>query len=180
MVSANFKEERLKPRGTKAKSKFRRRDRGAPITKEWLMLHTEKQGDCLVWLKYRVPTGYGQLKTENGVELAHRVSYRLHYGKIYRDLHILHHCDNPPCINPDHLWAGTNSDNIRDRVSKGRPGNPGRPGTGPSTKLTVKRVLQIRRLWSTGKVTQQSIAEIFGIARSNVSMIIRRATWPHI
>ena len=79
----------------------------------------DKNGKCWEWLGWKVK-GYGRIKVNNIKTLAHRVSWNLHYGDIPKGLYVLHKCDNPPCVNPKHLWLGTQLDNMRDRDKKGR------------------------------------------------------------
>lgn len=77
------------------------------------------QGECWVWTASTNPDGYGNLN--HGKEnRAHRVSWKIHNGPIPPDLQVLHRCDNPPCVRPDHLWLGTHADNMRDMGIKGR------------------------------------------------------------
>lgn len=82
----------------------------------------DKSGSCWVWTGYRVQFGYGIITTAKRRERAHRVSYRLHVGPIPDGLLVLHKCDNPPCVNPDHLFLGTDLDNKEDCKRKGRLG----------------------------------------------------------
>jgi hypothetical protein len=74
---------------------------------------------CWEWQKAITPDGYGKFKSFNE-QLAHRVSWRLHRGDIGKNLCVLHKCDNPPCVNPEHLFLGTLSENNKDRTFKGR------------------------------------------------------------
>lgn len=80
------------------------------------------RGDgCWEWQGYRMPKGYGQVGIgHSGLILAHRLAWELTHGPVPTDLFVLHHCDNPPCCNPDHLWLGTKADNNRDMAQKGR------------------------------------------------------------
>jgi hypothetical protein len=98
--------------------------------------------------------------------LAHRFSYELVHGLIPDGLHVLHRCDNPPCVNPTHLFLGTNADNVRDRDTKGR----GARGTAHwNCRLTDEEVAEIRN--ASG--LQWEIAERFGISHQAVSNIKR-------
>ena len=81
---------------------------------------------CWVW-RGCAPEEYGRLWDGAKLERAHRISYALHIGPVPDDMFVLHECDNPPCVNPSHLFLGTAGDNARDRAAKGRNGNSGRP-----------------------------------------------------
>jgi hypothetical protein len=82
-------------------------------------------GDCWVWTGYRQPNGYGLVRGYTFTErYAHRLSWTMANGPIPAGMWVLHHCDNPPCINPDHLYLGTGIDNARDRERRGRGNHP--------------------------------------------------------
>lgn len=78
------------------------------------------ESGCIEWTSHIDACGYGRIAPRNGEVLAHRVSFEAHNGPIPHGLHVLHSCDNRKCINPLHLRAGTNLDNIKDRLERGR------------------------------------------------------------
>lgn len=103
-------------------------------------------------------------------EKASRVSYRIFVGAIPDGLYVLHRCDNPACVNPEHLFVGTQLDNMADARAKGRT----------NRKLDEKGVLEIRRLCSENIVSRGQIAIKFGVSKTTVSEIHRRVKWSHL
>jgi hypothetical protein len=99
---------------------------------------------CIEWTGYVMPNGYGQIKVSQKKYLAHRWSYQLSFGEIPEGMCICHRCDNRKCINPDHLFVGTNYDNILDRMKKDRSVRTKKQGNGV-VKLTEQQVLDIRK-----------------------------------
>lgn len=83
---------------------------------------TVEYPNCWIWMAYRNKKGYGRFRVQNKMWLAHRVSWSLSNGEIPKGKQILHKCDNPPCVNPDHLKLGTSVDNMRDRDQRRRHG----------------------------------------------------------
>jgi hypothetical protein len=140
----------------------------------------EKTESCWIWTgpKFR---GYGRARLNGRPILAHRLSWELEYGAIPEGLEVCHDCpdrDNPSCVNPDHLFLGTHTDNMRDAGKKGRMGNA-RGERHHEAKLTAEDVCQIRRRRDKGE-TLASIARDFGISDVNVSYIAQRKSWRHI
>ncbi len=126
--------------------------------------------------------GYGSFAYAGTTKAAHRVSWEMHNGPIQvnSEIRILvcHKCDNPPCVRPDHLFLGTDADNNKDNMLKGRC----RPRVGSSqwkTRHTEAEVIEMRRLFSEG-VSKRSIADRFGLTMSHLGFILRRKTWKHI
>lgn len=115
---------------------------------------------------------------------AHRVAYVISGGPIpdhdsYHGLCVCHRCDNRGCVNPAHLFLGTNADNVRDRESKGRRAAP-RGTANANAKLTEQVVRDIRANAALCRVTQQELADRFGIDRSVVGKVIRGKAWAHV
>lgn len=121
---------------------------------------------------------YGVIYMGRGKRLlAHRASWMLHRGTIPDGLNILHKCDNPACVNPDHLFVGTQQENIADMKRKGRADRVGKAFGEDigSCKLTGEQVDQIRLL--DASMRRCDIAEMFGVSRGNVTMICQGKTW---
>lgn len=95
----------------------------SPENAEKFMKSVHKTSTCWIWTKGKHPAGYGVACVGGEVMRAHRVSYIIHNGPIADGMHICHICDNPPCVNPDHLYAGTALDNARDKKERGRYNN---------------------------------------------------------
>jgi len=121
--------------------------------------------------------GYGVVKVEGKAQLAHRVSYLYFRGPL--DLpFVCHKCDNPSCVNPDHLFLGTNQDNIDDKVAKNRQSKIGQAkGVLHSlAKLTEEDVLYIRQ----STESQKTLATKYNTTQSNISLIKNKHSWSHI
>lgn len=131
----------------------------------------------MVWRKRRDKHGYGRAKYAGKVISAHRLAWQLFRGTIPNGLCVLHSCDNRPCVKPAHLFLGTFLDNAKDRDKKGRTAKGEKVGL---AKLTENKVIEIRRVYSEGIVSQQYLAEKVGVHPSIVSDIIRRKTWKHL
>lgn len=136
---------------------------------------------CWPYTSTRGVAGYGRIVVDGRTLAAHRVAWEMVNGPIPEGLFICHRCDNPPCCNPRHLFAGTNSDNQRDAHAKGRvPPNPemgSRPGEkNGSAKLTREQVLHVRELYAAGH-RQVDLAAQFGVGQSQISKITRGDSW---
>ena len=123
----------------------------------------DNETGCWNWSKHRDSKGYGKLTLNYKILYAHRVSYSRYIGEIPKGMHVCHKCDNPPCVNPDHLFLGTCSDNIQDMYNKGRH----------SRKLSIEDWKEIKTLVSKGQ-SQRSIASIYDVSQASISYIVNK------
>lgn len=142
----------------------------------WGKVARAAEADCWPWLAGCFNTGYGAFKWRGQNRGAHRVAWLLCRGDAGNKA-VLHRCDNRMCCNPGHLFLGTLAENNRDRHIKGRDARGERGG---NTKLTETQVMEIRRLYATGDISQHQLAAAFGVNQSPIWQIIHRKTWTHI
>ena len=146
---------------------------------ERLCRRTIKLGpdDCWLWTGSKDPKGYGYLREGTKSIRVHRIAYELHNGSIPNGKCVCHRCDNPSCLNPNHLWLGTHRENMEDMAQKGRAWKPTWFGeTNPSSKLNLEKVKEIRARYNNGE-PQRSIAKDYGIHQVTVSDIVTYASW---
>ena len=123
---------------------------------------------CIEWQGYKNKQGYGYMTSRRGSSpySSHRLSYELFVGEIPDGMWVLHKCDNPPCVNPKHLFIGTRQDNIDDMVSKNRQQRVSRAGEDSHTAILKQEdVDKIRSLYGTGKYTYQELADIYPVKK---------------
>lgn len=134
--------------------------------------HMNKVTACWEWCAFRNAKGYGTFSITRDARLyAHRASWLLHRGAIPAGLLVLHHCDNPSCVNPDHLFLGTARDNTQDMLRKGRAGATTAGGeNSPLSKLSDEQVIEIRAHRAMGALLH-IIAARYSVSTSNVSRI---------
>lgn len=136
-----------------------------------------RRGDgCWEWIGTRVNDRYGQTTKKGRHVLAHRASWELANGPIPVGMQVLHRCDNPPCVRPDHLFLGTHEDNMQDMASKHR-GSEGERS--PTAKLTDAIVLEAKRRYRTGK-SINSMAGEYGIDQSVLNRAVNGKRWKHV
>lgn len=141
----------------------------------------QSPNECWMWTGSKSKKGYGRIglgRRESGNAMAHRVSYELHVGPIPDGMVVLHKCDNPSCVNPDHLRVGTQVENLLDMRSKGRHRWGERPSgeRHPMSKLTVEQVADIRSKRNHGQ-TLSSLAKEFGVVVGTIHFIVSGGTW---
>lgn len=146
------------------------------INAERFWSKVNKSGDCWLWTGSRFPKGYGQAFVDRYPMGAHRVSWILTFGEIPTGQQVLHHCDNPPCVRPDHLFLGTHKDNMRDRNTKKRMAYGNRSGM---SKVTEDEVREILRLYASG-MTQAELRRRYGLTDYPMYCIVHRINWKHI
>jgi hypothetical protein len=145
-----------------------------------------KTDGCWLWTAGLTSTGYGKFRvspTHHGAALAHRVSWFIKHGRWPHDgLYVCHHCDVPACVNPDHLFLGTQADNQQDASRKGRclaQANPERMAKGErngNSRITREDVLLIREKHSSG-LSMAQIARDIECGASTVRNVIVGRTW---
>lgn len=139
-----------------------------------------KTDSCWNWTGAKKTSGYGNFYMNKKFVCAHRASYVLFVGEIKEGNVICHKCDNPSCVNPEHLFSGTQKENIRDMKIKGRAMGAIKGGVfHPVSKLTNEDIVKIRARRKAGELLR-IIAADFGITEGNVSYIASYKTWANV
>lgn len=140
----------------------------------WNLVDKRGADECWPWKAGRSSKGYGYTTVSQKQIGSHRVAWELANNQIIQPgMCVCHHCDNPICCNPSHLFLGTVDDNIQDKVKKGR--SPSREENGRA-KLTTEQVLKIRSLHAQG-VSLRKLAKMFGVCQNNIFVIVSQETW---
>ena len=137
--------------------------------------HRPELGPCWVWTASRSKHGgYGQINVgASRPDFAHRVVWRLTYGALPADAVVCHHCDNPVCVRPAHLFIGTHAGNVADKVRKGRQ----QRGTAvPNARLTPEQIPAIRAALAAGTPPVE-VAAAYGVSRATIHHIWKGKTW---
>ena len=154
------------------------------IERFWNKVNKKNDDECWEWTANTLARGYGRICINNKMYLAHRVSWVIHNGAIpdhnsYHGICVCHTCDNPCCVNPAHLFLGTNKENLQDMQKKGRLVNHKGEKHG-SHKLTEKEVIEIREKYIPYKYTQSKLAKEYGVTQVEIYYILKYITWKHI
>lgn len=163
------------------------------------------RGDCWEWTAGKAH-GYGAVSIGGRMIIAPRVSYFIHHGRDPISMCVLHTCDHPACVNPNHLWLGTRGDNCKDAASKGRmatgknhglvkhpervqrgdghwsrrlPGKVSKGEANGEAKLTEVQVREIRQLHAAGGITQRTLATMYDVHFVTIHQVVRFKTWRH-
>lgn len=140
-----------------------------------------RESGCVEWTGGTTTKGYGLFHFDGRMRPAHRWAYEQAHGPVGAEIDVCHHCDNPRCVNLDHLFAGTRLDNMRDAKAKGRtsrkPRNVGE--SHPRASLKTKDVLQMRE-WHAAGWPMRHLSDTFGVSFAQVSRIVHRLSWAHI
>lgn len=147
--------------------------------RERFWARVDQSGDCWVWTGGRHRSGHGIIGSEESarkVLLAHRYSYEMAYGPIPEGMVVMHRCDNAPCVNPDHLEAGTRAQNNRDAVDRL---GVNRGERHPRAKLDDEAIRTIRSLRAAG-VSNAELASRFGVQKPAISRIATGHSWRHV
>lgn len=132
---------------------------------------------CWLWQGAISDNGYGTIYTGSRYRRVHRVSYETFVGLIPPGKNICHRCDVRHCINPDHLFAGTQVENLADAKRKGRHTHG---DSHPMVRLSEADIKQIRAIYSAGKRNQYELASDFGVRQQTISKIVTGARWSHV
>jgi len=145
----------------------------------WSKVNKDTTSGCWEWISSKCPKTYGTFKNNTKTVKCHRFSYEIHYGEIKNKMHVLHKCDNPSCVNPKHLFLGTNDDNMKDRNQKNRQARLQGSKNG-FAKLTESDVLKIREKYIPRKYSVYKLGKEYNVHFSTIFDIIKRNRWTHI
>lgn len=186
---------------TAARAPFRTwRSDAADEARFWSKVDQAEDG-CWLWQGTLLRQGYGCIKIAGQMYKAHRLAYQYTHGPIPQGLLICHKCDNPRCVRPDHLFLGTQKDNMADMSAKGRgylnlpeskrrrvaperhwchlSPDRQRGERNHNAHLTLEQIKAIRTRYEQKEVSQSKLALEYGVAQTTISAIVRRTNWRH-
>lgn len=142
------------------------------------------ESGCWLWTATCYPSGYGVIGVGSRTDgsrtnvAAHRLSYELHVGDIPQDICVLHKCDTPQCVNPNHLFLGTKQDNNKDKLAKNRQAKGARMNRGHLTESDVQAIRQMKQ--ANPSFSCKQIGQTFNVARNTISLILQGKRWGHV
>lgn len=143
----------------------------------WEKVDVRGPDECWEWTASKLGGGYGGIWDGSKMARAHRVAWTLEIGSIPNNYHVCHHCDNPRCVNVEHLFLGAHQDNIQDAANKGRLACGEAHG---NSRLTEEKVRRARRLYEEGGVTFEALGRQLGVSYRAVRRAVRGITWKHV
>ena len=161
-------------------------------TPEIFWRYVNKTQTCWLWKRGTFTFGYGAFQFGGKLCHAHRLAYFFVHGQIPKGKMVLHRCDVPACVNPKHLYLGTQVDNVKDRVERGRsargnkiwsrshPERVLRGEASPNARLTANEVTCIKSLYQAGGISHRQLAKMFGMHKSQITRILACKSWNHI
>lgn len=138
------------------------------------MAKVAKTEGCWNWIGAIGTHGYGRIGFENKTMQAHRASWMIFRGGLTDAEWVLHRCDNRKCVNPEHLFLGDRTANVRDCIKKRRHAHGESSGL---SRLTKENVIEIRRWYATGRFRQATLAGFFGVDQTTIHYIVKGKTW---
>lgn len=138
----------------------------------WKKVNKRSDNECWEWIGAKVRGGYGSSSIQKRLFQAHRLSWIIHNGEIPKGMLVCHTCDNPPCVNPSHLFLGTHLDNAKDRVLKNRQARGDH--WGKELKYPFDLIIKIRTIYETENISMHEISRRFNITYSHVNAILHR------
>ncbi len=148
----------------------------------WAKVDVRGSDECWPWTGCRARSGYGRIGSgghRGPIINASRASWEVTHGPIPEGLHVCHRCDNPPCVNPAHLFLGTHSENMRDMWTKGRANKP-KGEAHPCARFTAEQVREIREIVARGEASHRELGRQYGVSHKAIGRIAARITWGHV
>lgn len=150
-----------------------------PADRFWKYVDVRSDDECWHWLASTTKDGYGRFYFRKRNVPAHRASWMMHFGEIPDGMQVCHTCDNPACVNPRHLFLGTNADNMNDKAEKGRC-NSVHGSPHPFAKITEEDVVAIRKMAQDTDLPYTKIAAQMNVSVANICLIVKGKTWAHV